>query len=229
MVFLLSVSRSFEVRGPLGYLYDVGAFALPPTSALLVSVLFRLDSANIDGSPWSSGLSLYGLGSSRSAVSISVLQLGWLYFPSKLYLVGFFFYLLTYIRHHELIHTVATSRGHDRLNSRQSWSVDYIKLACDLSARCIVGAASGYIKAVQRTTTGRISHLSSRAVGELLTDLYTSNRVPRSDTITTISRLRIESGLFWRSHSIGTSPVSSDGLVCRCRVRSFFWRTVSVL
>ena len=35
----LGPSRS-EVRGPLGCLYDVGAFALSPTSALLVSVLF---------------------------------------------------------------------------------------------------------------------------------------------------------------------------------------------
>ena len=76
-----------------------------------------------------------------------------------------------------------------------------------------MGTASGYIKAVQRTLTSRISDLSSRAVGELLTDLYTSIRAPRSVIITTVSELRIESGLFWRSHIRALSPVSSDGLI----------------
>ena len=50
----------------------------------------------------------------RSAVSSSVLQIGWLrIFSIEIVSCWFPFYLLTYIRRHELIHTLATSRGHD--------------------------------------------------------------------------------------------------------------------
>ena len=56
-----------------------------------------------------------------------------------------------------------------------------------------MGTASEYIKAVQRTSTSRISDFSTRAVGELLQ----------------------------QSWSFKKSPISSDGLLFRRRVRSF--------
>ena len=64
----LSVPRGPRSEVLLGVLYDVGAFRLSQTSALLVLVLSHTDSAYIDRSPWSSGLSFRELGPSRSEV-----------------------------------------------------------------------------------------------------------------------------------------------------------------
>ena len=71
LVFLLSDSRSLGLSRSevlLGVLYDVGASRLSQTSALFVSVLSHTDSAYIDRSPRSSGLSFHELGPSRSEV-----------------------------------------------------------------------------------------------------------------------------------------------------------------
>ena len=79
------------------------------------------------------GSFLIGLGPRRSEVRgllVGPPSVDLEYFPSSRVLSSPL--LLAYIRRHELIHILATCRGHDRLNSRQLLLVDYIKLACDL-------------------------------------------------------------------------------------------------
>ena len=133
LVFLLSVSRSFEVRGPRSFrsslrrrrfpaFSDVRAFSFGPFSVRTPPILIGVPGLSVSHCTDSV------LRGPRSADSGSVLQIGWLriFFQINcIWLVSCSTYL-PYIRRHELMYAVATSRVMTCLNPRQSWLVDCI-------------------------------------------------------------------------------------------------------